>query len=421
MQHREPLGRPFAAHQLSVGLANLADGVIQVGLPLVAIELTRSPIKIGMLTAAVWVPWLLFGIPAGVFVDRWDRRRTRIAAFGARAAVLAGLAAVAIADALSIWWLIGAAIAYGVTEVFADLAAQAQVPSLVRRDTVTLQRANARLLATEQVANSFLGAPVAGALVSLGVAWVIAGPAVLVTACVVVIAVGIRGGFVAARPDDRPATMRAEVGEGLHLLWNHRVLRPIFVAAGMWNFASSAFGAVILLWLVGEDSHGGWSQRTYTLAILAFPIGALLGSWLAARLLRRVREMTVIVVAWGVNGALNVLLVLSARVVPVAGFFLLVGVFGVLGNVVTQSLRQRLVPEHLLGKVSGSSRVIGYGTMPLGAVLGGVLAARVGIAAVLWTVAAIMLLATAVVGVCVPQRVVDAYAEPESARAPTPV
>jgi len=395
---------------LSVGLANLADGIIQIGLPLLAIGLTRSPARIGLLTGAVWLPWLLFGVPAGVFVDRWDRRKTRIAALAARAGLLGALFAVSIADALSIWWLIATAVAYGVTEVFADLAAQAQIPALVSRDAAALQRANARLLATEQITNSFLGAPLAGALVTLGAAWVIAGPAALVALCVVVITVGIRGAFVATRPDDAtPAGMRAEVGEGLRLLWHHRVLRPIFIAAGLWNLASSAFSAVILLWLVGPGSQGGWTKATFTWVLIGFPLGGLLGSWLAGPLLRRLREMTVIVAAWGVNGVLNVVPILSARVVPVATFFVSVGVFAVLGNVVTQSLRQRLVPEHLLGKVSGSSRVIGYGLMPLGAVLGGQLAEQYGIPTVLWSVVAVMLIATAVVAIFVPQRVVDGY------------
>lgn len=422
MSRRDPLGRPFAVHQASVGLANLVDGVIQIGLPLVAIGLTRSPAQIGLLTGAVWLPWLLFGIPAGVFVDRWDRRRARLVALGARAILLGVLAAVAVADMMTIWWLIGAAVAYGITEVFADLAAQAQVPALVSRDPAALQRANARLLATEQVANGFLGAPIAGALVGLGAGWLIAGPAALVSLCVVVIAVGIRGAYVAVRPDGETVSgMRAEVREGLGMLWRHRVLRPIFIAAGMWNFASSAFSAVILLWLVGSGSEGGWSRTTFTWALLAFPVGALIGSGLAGRMLRRFREMTVIVVAWGVNGFLNLVPVLSTRVAAVVAFFLLVGVFGVIGNVTSQSMRQRLVPEHLLGKVSGASRVVSYGTMPLGAVLGGQLAERFGIPAVLWGVVTVMLAATLLVAVRVPQQVVDAYDAPTPGEPATPV
>ncbi|WP_238705445.1 MFS transporter [Serinicoccus profundi] len=128
-----PLGRPFGAHLGAVGLANLADGVVQIGVPLLAVTLTRSPLLMGVLTAAVWLPWLVCGIPAGMLVDRWDRRRTMLVALGLRAVLLGGAAAVALTDRLTIWVLVGLALGYGITEVFTDLAAAAQVPALVGR------------------------------------------------------------------------------------------------------------------------------------------------------------------------------------------------------------------------------------------------------------------------------------------------
>lgn len=118
-----------------------------------------------MITSTGTPTWVIVGLPAGVLIDRWDRRRTMVIALGVRGLVVAGLTLVATTGHLSIWWLVAAALLYGVTEVFADLAAQAQVPALVGRTAGPLKRANSRLLAVEQVANVFLGAPIAGALV----------------------------------------------------------------------------------------------------------------------------------------------------------------------------------------------------------------------------------------------------------------
>lgn len=230
-------------HLSTVALANLADGVVATGVPLLAITLTRSPGLIGVLTAAVWLPWLLAGIPAGVLVDRWDRRRTMIVALGQRAALLAAVAMVGAAGALSSWWLIGFALAYGFTEVFTDLAAQAQVPALVGRDGVALRSANSRLLAVEQAAGGFVAPPVAGLLVAVGAAWVTGVPALIVAGAVVVLALGLRGRFTAPRAAadvvtaaagaTRRGALRRDLGEGLSVLWRHRVLRPLLIAAGL--------------------------------------------------------------------------------------------------------------------------------------------------------------------------------------------
>lgn len=405
-----PLGPRFATHLSAVGLANLADGVVATGVPLVAISLTRSPELIGLLTAAVWLPWLLLGIPVGVLVDRWDRRRTMTVALVVRAGLLLGAAVLAAAGHLTIWWLIALALTYGATEVFADLAASAQVPALVGREASSLRRASSRLLAVEHVANGFVGPPLAGFLVVAGAAWVTGVPAVVVLAGALVLLLGLRGRYVAARPDDVPvASVVGRLGEGMRTLWRHPVLRPLLLGAGLWNFASTAFAAVIVLWMVGPGSAGGLSPQTWSLVAVAMPVGALVGSWLAARVLRRWTEMRVLVVCWGLNGALNLVPLLWPSAVGFVVFLLLISPMGVIGNVVSGSIRPRLVPEHLLGKVGGASRVIAYGAMPLGALVGGQVAAAFGIPVVIAGVATVMLLATTYVALTVPQSLVSRY------------
>lgn len=424
----------FRIHLSTVGLANLADGVVATGVPLLAITLTRSPGLIGVLTAAVWLPWLLAGIPAGVLVDRWDRRHTMLVALGLRAALLAVVALVGAAGALSIWWLIGFALVYGFTEVFTDLAAQAQVPALVGRDGAALRSANSRLLAVEQAAGGFVAPPVAGLLVAVGAAWVTGVPALIVVGAVVVLALGLRGRFAAPRAaaDHLPAAasasrlgvLRHDLGEGLSVLWRHRVLRPLLIAAGLWNFGSTALSAVFVLWMVGPGSAAGLTPQAFSLVLLAMPVGGLLGSVVAGPVTARWSEMRVLVACWGAAALVNLLPLLWPAAWSFALFLMCAGVFGVVGNVVSGSLRPRMVEERLLGRVHGAARVIGFGAMPLGAVAGGQVAQWFGIPAVFLTVVVLMLLSTAIVAVRVPQSVVDrwelrptdsAAAEPDSA------
>ncbi|MHA6524762.1 MFS transporter [Tessaracoccus sp. G1721] len=417
-----PLGPRFRVHLSTVALANLADGVVATGVPLLAVTLTRSPALIGLLTAAVWLPWLLAGIPAGVLVDRWDRRRTMLAALTLRAVLLAGVAVVGASGGLGIWWLIGFALAYGFTEVFTDLAAQAQVPALVGRDGAALRSANSRLLAVEQAAGGFVAPPVAGLLVAVGAAWVTGVPALIVAGAVAVLALGLRGRFTAPRgaasgteaaaaaaTAAKGGELRRELGEGLGLLWRHRVLRPLLIAAGLWNFAASALSAVIVLWMVGPGSAAGLTPQTWSLVLLAMPVGGLLGSVVAGPLTARWPEMRVLVACWGTAGLVNLLPLMWPAAWSFALFLVLAGVFGVVGNVISGSLRPRMVEERMLGRVHGAARVIGFGTMPLGAVVGGQVAQWFGIPAVFVAVVLLMLVSTAIVAVRVPQPVVDRW------------
>lgn len=422
------LGRRFGVHLSAVGLANLADGVVQTAVPLLAITLTRSPAVIGALTAAVWLPWLLAGPLAGVYVDRWDRRRTMLVALGVRAGLLAAVAALAGAGRLSIGLLVGLALAYGATEVFTDLAAQAQVPNLAGREPGRLRAANARLAAVEALTNSFAGPPIAGFLVAASAAWALGAPAAIVAVAVVTLAVGLRGRFVATRGaaaarDELPGdtagadalpTVRAELVEGATTLWRHPVLRPLLLAASAWNFASTAFMAVIVLWLVGPGSAGGFSPQQFSLALVAMPVGALAGSVVAETVLRRVPEIPVMVACWGINAAVTVVPLLSPTLPGAIVWLLVAGFAGTIGNVVTTSLRPRLIPDRQLGKVSGASRALGYGAMPLGALVGGQVGEWFGIPVVLVGVAVVFALATLAVGVRVRQSLVDAHLLPAS-------
>ena len=171
---RNSLGARFTALLTTTGLANLGDGIVSLGAPLIALTLTRSPVQISLLAAATWLPWLLLGLLAGAVVDRRDRRAVQVLALAARAGLLAVGCGLLVGGLMTMPALVGLVLAYGITEVFADLAQGALVPALVPADR--LAKANGRLIAVQQVTNTFVGGPVAGVLLTLGAAWVFGDP-----------------------------------------------------------------------------------------------------------------------------------------------------------------------------------------------------------------------------------------------------
>ncbi len=382
----EPLGRPFAVHLGGVGLANLADGIVLGGLPLVAITLTRSPGEVSLIQVAFWLPWLLLGLVAGAVVDRLDRRHVQLAGAAVRVLLLGGMTWLAATGRLTTGLLVAAVGAYGVTQVFVDLAGSAIVPQLAPRSR--LSAANGRVMGLEQALTSFVGAPVGGLLLALGAGWVFGVPAALRVAFLLLVGLGLRGDFRAARSGgpsapSAPAGRRlAEVLEGLRLQLGHPVLRPLLVGSSVLNFSSTVYFAVFVLWMVGPGSPVGLEPHEYPLLLATLAVGAVCGSVLAERLVRRFREIPLLVGGWALNSALLLVPVLWPRPLAIAAAFLAVGLTNMVGNVVGRTLRQRLVPAEALGRVGGAGGMIGYGLMPLGALLGGAVGEAWGLPAV---------------------------------------
>lgn len=389
-RRREGLGRGFRAQLASTGLANLADGVFVTLAPLVALTLTSSPAQISLLTAAGWLPWLVFGLAAGVVIDRVDRRRVQVVALGVRAGVLGVAAVLGLGGGLSMPLLLAIALLYGVTEVFADLGATSIVPALV--PTEKLPAANGRLIGVQQVANAFLGSPLAGVLIVLGAGVGFGASAALAAMAALTLAVGLRGDF---RPATRvtPARPLAQVREGLAFLVRHPVIRPLVIAGSVINLASTAYFAVFVLWAVGPASAIGLTASQFPLITLGLALGAVAGSVVVDRVQRRLGEARTMIGALVISVLLMLVPVLWPNAWAVAAAFALVGLTNTAGNVITQSMRQRLVPGELLGRVGGASRTLAFGLMPVGAVLGGLVAEHLGLAATFYAAVAVALLA----------------------------
>lgn len=450
---REALGARFAHLFAFSGLSNLADGLVLVGVPLYGLTLTSSPGQISLLTTAITAPWLAFGLVAGLLIDRHDRVRILVAATLVRVAVFAGAGVAAATGALTLPLLLALLLVLGTAEVFADGSSSALVPDVTPRSR--LAAANSRLMGVQLAANSFLGAPIAGFLLAAGAGWLFGVPAGLLLAGVLVVLRGLWGKVARVRvpgapdggrsgdtvPEDPAATrgtvvghgpavggaegttgsrplepalapvarsVRRELREGLAFLLRHRVIRLLVLGGMSFNFLSNAYMAVFVLWLVGPGSAVGLAPEQYGLFAMGFAVGGLTGAVLAEKLVGTGRDRAVVGVTWGMCAVLLAVPALWPNAWVVAGSFALVGFFNVVGNTATSALRQRLVPSHILGRVQGASATLAYGAMPLGALLGGLVAEAFGVRTLLLTVAVGTVVVAAATARALSQPVIDA-------------
>ncbi|WP_323958663.1 MFS transporter [Arthrobacter sp. JZ12] len=366
---KAPLGSPYWKLWTSSGLSNLADGVFKIALPLLAIQYTQSPSLIAGLAFVATLPWLLFALTAGALADRLDRRRLMLIANLTRAALPALLVGVILLNLESIWALYVVALLVGLAETLYDTSAQSIMPQLVHRDQ--LSRANGRLYAVELTTNQFIGPPLGGLLLAAGV---IAG--FLVPAALWLAAVGalflVGGKFRIER--EQKTTLRYDIAEGLRFLWNQKILRTLAVMTGTFNFAASAAFALFVLFAVGPTSAMRLSDVGFGILLTASAAGSFIGSFLAEwaeRFFGRSRLLALTIV----GGSLFVgAPALSDNPYVLGALFFVGGILIMLWNVITVSLRQRIAPDRLLGRVNSAYRLLAWGTMPLGAAAGGLLA-----------------------------------------------
>jgi len=335
-----------------------------------------------------------------------------LVANSARAVFLACLTVVTVAGAGSIWLLYAAALCIGVAETVYDTSSQSILPQLVPRNL--LSRANGRLYAAELTANEFVGPPLGGFLVATGVAFAFATPALLWVAAIGVLLL-VRGRFGAER--HTPSTIRADIMEGLRFLGRSTLLRTLAIMVGVFNFASSAVFTVFVLYAAGPQSTMKLSDPAYGLLLTFSAIGSVLGTFVAEpaeRLLGRSRALVLTIVG-------------SLLTVATPGFtdnpfiigagLLLGGVTVSIWNVITVSLRQRITPTRLLGRLNSAYRLLAWGTMPLGAVAGGLLGQAFGVQSVFLIMGGLVLLQLIPMLWITDRRMDDAEREVEAAEA----
>jgi MFS family permease len=357
-------------------ISNLGDGVFVVALPLLASRLTRSELSIAFIGVAAALPWLLLSLPIGAIVDRIDHRLLMVRADVFRAVVVGALTVAVASHHVEIWMLWVAAASLGVAEVFFDNASQAMVPSIVPVEM--LEKANGRRLAAEIAANSFVGTPIGSVLFVIAM-WLPFGFEGASFAVAAILVLTLRG--VPTRPQPSPGDrrpLRVDIAEGLRWLSAHAVVRGLAVAAGLSVLGMQMTAAIFVLF--AQDLLD-LSDRWYGALIAIGAIGAVVGGLVAERFTKRFGALAIIygtVVVW-------TLCMFAEGYWPrvwVSALATIAMAFGTtVWNAVTVSLRQRIVPPNLFGRVNSVYRWLVWGSMSIGAALGGVIARGFGLRA----------------------------------------
>ncbi|HUF07023.1 MAG TPA: MFS transporter [Candidatus Binatia bacterium] len=358
-------------------VSNLADGVFFILLPLLAVRLTDSPLLVAGLAIAARLPWLVFVLVAGALADRLDRRVTMRNVQLFRTAMLIGLTVLAVTDLLSLPVLYLTAFALGVAETMFDTAAQSILPSIV--DKEKLAGANGRLYGVELVMQQFIGPPLGGLVIGLSVPLALGGSAVGYALAALGLTL-IVGSFRPTRSGP-PTRLTADIAEGLRYLWRHRVLRTLAFMVGGINMAAVATQAVFVLYAV-RPGPMGLSEPAFGVLLVTFAVGSLIGSAVAAPLERRFGRVRVLFASVLVTAMSFAVPAFTTSAFVIGGVFVLSGVFVVVWNVITVTLRQRIVPDQLLGRVNAAYRLFAWGTQPIGALVGGLIGESLGLRAV---------------------------------------
>ncbi len=390
-------------------VSNLGDGVAMIAFPWLASAVTRNPLLIALVGVMQRIPWLVFTLPAGVLTDRLDRRKIMVWSDVARAGFTALIGAVVLSNEAGLpdpaalgsgaavdtnvtvyLVLLSAVLALGFAEVLRDNAAQTFLPAIVKPDQ--LEKANGNLWGAEAVANQFAGPPLGSLLLAVGFSvpfFFDAGTFAAAAGLVFLISGQFKAkGNGAAAPAKR-IDWKGEMKEGFLWLWHHPVLRPMAIVLGILNGLGMAMFATFVLFaqenldletglftgVLGSmaDALGFESVGTFVFALLTMggALGAVLGSILAPRISKAI----------GSGPSLYLTMIGQTVVVLVIGVttrwwiaFLAEAVFSVtaiLWNIITVSLRQTIIPDHLLGRVNSVYRFFGWGMMPIGAAVGG--------------------------------------------------
>jgi MFS family permease len=395
-QRHRPLGRDFERLWTAAAFSNLADGLGRTAVPLIATTLTTDPLLIAALGALAFLPWLVFGLPAGIIVDRFDRRFIMAMANLLRGAAAVTLAVLTVSGSLTIWALLAAVLVFGFGETLFDNATNAIVPAVVA--PTSLDRANGRLQAAQITIDSFLAQPLAGVLFAVSLAlplWLGAlGYLVPIALALLLPLTAARARVRSVASPSAPEGPAASVStrQALRYLWRHRYLRSLVVFTAIVGCAFSFAQAPTILYFLETHQVAPAAIGFVTAGI---GVGALGGSLLAPSFVARFGRGGVML---GANTAAGVCLALVGvapnvvvAVICYSGMAFAVSTW----NVPWGALRQLIVPGDIFGRVLGVIRSLTWGLFPVATLLGG-LVARIDLRLPYLIAAGVTLIASAV-------------------------
>jgi MFS family permease len=388
---RVSLGSDFAKVWTASAVSNVGDGVTMIAGPLLVADLTGDP---GLVAGAAFVqqlPWLLFALLSGAYADRLDRRLLLVTTNAGRSAILGGLAIAVWLDAASVPLMFAAFFLLGTLESLADSTYQAVLPSIVRDEH--LERANARLTATFVVGNQLAAKPLGAYLFVMGAAVPFGFDAATFLVAAALLAT-LRWRPEPPAPTPARPTLRADIAEGFRALWTRPPLRVQALCLAVSNLLFCTAFATFVLYVqrrLGLDPVG------FGVLLSVWALGGLVGTAVAGRLVDRLGRGALLRAGLVVETATQATLAATTNRYVAAAVLVVFGVHTVVWGTVLVSLRQRLVPDRLRGRVAGVFALLNAGGVAAGTLLGGHLAGATSLTVPFWVAAAGMAVVTVVV------------------------
>ncbi len=385
---RTKLGASYWKLWSATGISNLGDGITSIAYPWLASAVTRSPVLISLAALVSRLPWLLFTLHAGVITDRFNRKKIIVAMDTLRGGltIIVGAVIYLERDSLpslseltnltsletnySLYFVIlVTAFLFGLAEVLRDNSAQTLMPAVV--EDSDLEKANGRMWSAEALTNSFVGPPLGSLLIGAAVFLPFFVDAATFFIAAALIA-SMKPTVKSFSPESKtgPINFKAEIKEGFTWLWSHTLLRPMAIILGLLNGIAALTGATFILF-----AQEVLDTTVFIFAILgtAGAIGGILGGLLGPKVSEKIGTGRTLSLVLFTEALCTFFIGLTTNWQIVWVLTALATFTGVLWNVVTVSLRQSLIPTNLLGRVNSVYRFFAWGSIPIGALIGGVL------------------------------------------------
>jgi predicted MFS family arabinose efflux permease len=373
----ERLGRSFRWLLASSILTNVGDGFALAAGPLLVASLTRDPLVVSMAFLAQMLPTLVFGLAAGAAADRYDRRRILVAVNLGRAVVLGALAATIAGGAVTIPLILAALFVLGTAETFADVGSGSLLPRLVRREDLGI--ANARLIGAFLLTNQLFAPPIGAFLFVVGTAIPFAAEAVCFALGALLVSRIVLS--VRAEPAGPRSSIRADLVEGMRWLVGNPPMRTLALTIFAFNVTFGAAWSVLVLY---ADERLEMGAVGFGLLTTAMAVGGLIGTSAYGRLERRFSLGDIMRVGLLIETATHLVLALTTSPAVALATFVVFGAHAFIWGTTSTVVRQRAVPDPLLGRVTGIYTIGVVLGIVIGTPIGGLLARELGITAPFW-------------------------------------
>lgn len=371
------LGRDFRWLFGAYVVTNIGDGIALAAGPLLVASQTQDPFLVSLAVLAGYLPHLVFGLIAGVIADRHDRRRIVAGVNLFRALIVAALTVMIVTDVVSIGLVLAALFVLGTAETFADASSSTLIPSLVAREDLGV--ANARQQGATLLLNQLATPPIGAFLFAIGMALPFGVKAVGFALGAVLVS-RVVGSTRAARPD-RPTHLRAEIAEGIRWLVQHPPMRTLALTIVLFNVTYGAAWSVLVLYAgqrLGMDAVG------FGLLTTAIAVGGIIGTVSYGRLERRFALANLMRVGLVIETLTHLVLALTTSAQVALAMLVVFGAQAFVWGTLSTVVRQRAVPDELMGRVGSVYRIAIMGGIVIGTPIGGLLARQFGITAPFW-------------------------------------